>query len=458
MQLIVQIVLARLLAPSDFGAIAIVIVVVNVLNVFVQSGLNTALVQAKAVSKTDCDTVFWISIIIAAVAYGFAYTCAPLLASFYNIECLTALIRVVSLLAFVNALNSVQIALATRSLKTKRIFDSTIVACLVSGASSVTVAFLGGGVWSLAVQALLFQLVSAFVLFSSSDWHPGLNFSISRGRALFSFGWKILASSLINAVYQGMYDLVIGKVFSASQLGLYSQGKKIPQIVCNIFDSAMRMTLISVSSRFQDDRESVKSIMKRAMTSSLFIVVPLLTMLLVCGNSLIPIVFGQQWTAAVPYMQVLCLSFMLWPIHTSNLQVINAIGRSDVYLKLELMKKLLGVVILIMSVVFFDDLIYVVFGSLVAGVVGVFMNASPCKKLLDYSIAEQAKDCLPIFLIAGASGLVAYLIGLAVTDAILCMCLQAVTFVLFYFMLARLFKISAFAYSIDLLSRVFKKE
>lgn len=452
-QFIVQLVLARILAPSDFGAIAIVIAFVNVMNVFVQSGLNTALIQAKTVSDEDRSTVFWISLAIAVICYLIIFVTAPLISDYYSINYLSELLRFMSLLVFINAFNSVQVALVMRELKTRLLMQATLASCVISGSVGIAIAVAGGGVWALAIQQIMYQVASCLVLSFHVKWRPRLAFSASRAKALFSFSWKLLVSSLLDTVYQGGYDLAIGKAFSSSQLGFYSQGKKLPSTLCTLFDNATKTVLLSVASKVQDDHGAIKAVTRRAMMLSTFAVAPIMAILALLAEPLTVLLFGEKWLSAVPFMQLMCIYYAFWPVHTSNLQSLNAIGRSDIFLRLELVKKAIGISILILTLFLTGDLYYVVAGRVLGSLLSILVNSHPAKKHLGYTFSEQVKDIAPAYLISVAAGLISTVPTFLLGDNAVAYIAQAALFTFAFLLISIVVKSEALVYLINEIRR-----
>ena len=448
-QFVVQLVLARILAPSDFGAIAIVIAFVNVLNVFVQSGLNTALIQAKTVSDLDRSTVFWISLAISVACYLVIFVTAPLISDYYDIDYLSQLLRFMSLLLFINAFNSVQVALVMRELKTRLLMQATLASCVISGSVGIMMAVLGGGVWALAIQQIVYQLASCVVLSVHVKWHPRIAFSATRAKTLFSFSWKLLVSSLLDTVYQGGYDLAIGKAFSSSQLGYYSQGKKLPSTLCTLFDNATKTVLLSVASKVQDDHAAIKALTRRAMMLSTYAVAPIMTILVLLAEPLTVVLFGEKWLPAVPFMQLTCVYYAFWPVHTSNLQSLNAIGRSDIYLRLEVIKKAIGISILVVTLYFTGDLYIVVAGRVLGSLLSILVNSHPAKRLLGYTFSEQAKDIAPAYLVSVAAGTISMVPTFFLEHNAVIYIAQGMLFILAFLLISLVTKSEALRYIIN---------
>lgn len=338
-ELAVQIVMARLLAPELFGALAIMLVFVNVGNIFVQSGLNTALVQSPKMDDSDCSTVYWISLTVSAALYLSVFFAAPSIASFYQMDAIIWPLRALALILIINAYNAVQIAIVQRELKFRIVFNAAIASSVLSGSIGVISAVFGAELWALVLQQLSYQTCNCFFMAAQVDWRPRLVFNSKRARELFSFGWKLLVSGVLDQGYQSLSDLIIGKQFSASSLGLVSQGKKYPQALGSMLDGAIQPVMLSAVSRVQDDVAYVKRLVRRALKTSTFFIVPSMTLFAVAAEPIVGILLGAKWLPCVPFLQMYCFVYALLPIHTTNLQALNGMGRSDLFLKLELIKK-----------------------------------------------------------------------------------------------------------------------
>lgn len=447
-QLVVQIVMARLLAPEEFGALAIILVFVNVGNVFVQAGLPTALVRTPELLGKDASTVFWLCLAVSLVLYCMLYPLAPPIADFYGIPGLVWPLRAIVLLLPMGAYYSVQCALVQRALQYRKVFNATLWSVGVSSVVGLGIAFAGGGLWALVAQQLSFQLVSCISLGIQLDWRLRAEFDSNRAKELFSFGWKLLVSGLLDKGYQSLSDLIIGKQFSAASLGLVSQGKKYPAAVGTLLDGAIQPVMLSAVAHVQSDVAQVKRLVRRALKTSTFLIVPSMTLFAVCAEPVVRILLGEQWLPAVPFLQMYCVVYMLLPIHTTNLQALNGMGRSDLFLKLELIKKAYGLVnLLVMAFVFKD--VYLMVGSyILTGVVSTFVNAWPNKRVIGYSYLEQVRDICPAFLLSAAAGALAWAVGLAGLPDIAAIPLQALVMAAAYLALARLFRVEELGYLI----------
>lgn len=454
-QFIVQIILARLLLPKDYGMVAIVMIFISLANVFVQKGFNTALIQKKEVDEIDLSTVFYINIIVAILIYIVLFFSAPIIAEYYNMPKLSNVLRVLSFTLFIGAFDSVQNAIISREMAFRKLFYSSLGAILISGFVGILTAYLGLGVWALVFQQLIFQLMVAIILWMNVKWIPKLLFSGDKAKTLFSFGGKILLTSLLDTLYTDLRTLIIGKIYTPSILGYYNRGKQFPALIITNVNGAIQSVMLPALSAQQDDKIRVKNMMRRSIISSSFVVFPLLIGLLVTADKIVVILLTEKWLPAVPFIQIYCLSYALFPIHTSNLQAINALGRSDIFLKLEIIKKLIGVLILIVSIQY--GIYAIAIGELLGGFIATFVNAYPNKKLLDYSYKDQVKDIIPSFFLAIIMGFFVYLVNYLELQYFTTLVLQIVFGIIIYVGIAKLLKMESYVYIESTLRNITKR-
>lgn len=449
--LVIQVVMARLLSPTEFGMLAIMLVFVNVGNVIVQSGLNTAIIQAPDVTKRDCSTVFWMSVVISLCLYAMVFVAAPSIATFYAMPEIVWPLRALVVVLIVNAYNSVQEAIVARHLEFQKTARATIIAGLTSGAAGIAAALVGWGLWALVVQQLSQQVVKCIVLMAQVSWKPRFEFDGSRARTLFGFGWKILASGVLDQGYQSLTDLIIGKQFTSTELGFTSQGKRYPYYLGVMLDGAIQPVMLSAVSRVQEDVAQVKRLVRRALKTSTFIIVPAMTYFGVAAEPIIRLVLGEQWLPAVPFLQMYCFVYALLPVHTTNLQALNGMGRSDLFLKLEIIKKVIGVSVICFTAFVLQDLYAIVAGSMIIGAIATFINAFPNKKVIGYSYFEQLRDITPALLLSVASGAAAFALGTVLSGDLLLIVLEFIVLVVVYFLLAWLFRVEELFYLVNTL-------
>lgn len=452
--LVVQVVMARLLTPDEFGMLAIMLVFVNIGNVVVQSGLNTAVIQAPDVRENDFSTVFWMSLAISLVLYALVFVFAPQVAAFYAMPALTWPLRGLTLLLVINAYNAIQEAIVSRNLEFHKTFRATVSAGVVSGAVGIACALLGAGVWALVVQQLLYQLVKCLVLAAQVPWKPRLVFEPPRALVLFRFGWKLLVSGLLDQGYQSLSDLIIGKLFSADDLGYVSQGKKYPQALGTVLDGAIQPVMLSAVSKVQHDKAMVKRLARRALKTSTFLIVPAMTMFAVCADSLVLLLLGEKWLPCVPFLRMYCFIYALLPIHTTNLQVLNGVGRSDLFLKLEVVKILICLAIMLVAAFGLQSLYAIVIGYMLNGVICTFVNAWPNKRVIGYSYQEQLVDIAPAFALSVAAGLAGCACALLPIAPWALVLVQVVVVGLVYLILAFGLRIEALSYLLNSLGEL----
>ena len=455
-QFIVQIVLARLLAPEQFGIIAIVMVFINIAQVFVQSGFNTALIQKKDADEEDFSSIFYLSLGIAGIVYIIIFMAAPTISIFYRDPILTPILRVLALILFTGSLNSIQNAYIARNLLFKKLFKSSVGAIVISGTLGVIAAYFGLGVWALVIQQLANQISISVIMWITVKWRPKFVFSIQKVRELFSFGWKLLASSLINVFYMEIRTLFIGRLYSSSALGFYNRGEQFPKLIVNNINGSIQSVMLPALSAQQDNKKRVKEMMRRAIVTSSFLVFPMMIGMAVVAEPLVTIVLTEKWLPAVPFLQIFSISYALIPIHTANLQAINAMGRSDVFLKLEMIKKALGIVILGISIPF--GVYAIAIGQVASGIISTFINAYPNKQLIKYSYKEQLMDIMPSFVMAIIMGGVVYTFNFLKVTELQILVLQIFGGAAVYIGLAKMLKIESFGYLINTIKEIMKKK
>lgn len=454
-QFIIQIFLARLLSPDDYGIIALITVFIALANVFVQSGFNTALIQKQNADEKDFSSVFYMSLLVAGILYVLLFLLAPLIASFYEIKELVNIIRVLSITLFFGAFNSIQNAIVSRRMDFKKLFYSSLGAVIISGITGVIFAYKGFGVWALVFQQLINQIFICIILFFTVKWYPKLLFSFERLRVLFSFSGKLLCSALLDTGYREITNLIVGKVYSPATLGYYNRGYQFPSLVVSNFNGSIQSVLFPALASIQDNKIRVKELTRRAIVTSSYIIFPLMIGLGVIAEPMVKLLLTEKWLPCVPFLRIFCLSFALWPIHTSNLQAINAMGRSDIFLKLEIIKKVLGVLTICFTARYSP--LIMAFGILISSILGSFINASPNKKLLNYSYLEQIKDILPSLLLSIIMGILIYPIVFLKFSNIITIFLQVILGAVVYIVLSYLLKLECFMYLLNIILNLKKR-
>lgn len=445
-QFVVLVILARILLPKDFGLIVLVAIFIMIANVLIQSGFNTALIQKKNADEVDFSSVFYLNLFVASILYVLLFIFSPFVANFFEEMQLVLILRILAITLFFGAINSIQNAVIARNMQFKKQFFSSFGAVLVSGIIGITIAYHNFGVWALVVQQITHQFLITLILWFTVKWRPKMLFSFKRLKDLFSFGWKLLLSSLIDVIYTNITGLLIGKIFSPILLGFYSRGEQFPSFIVSNINGSIQSVMLPALSSHQENRQRVKEMVRRSIVTSSFIVFPTMVGLAVIAEPLVKIILTEKWLPAVPFLQIFCAVYALWPIHTANLQAINALGRSDIFLKLEIVKNILGLSILGISIPF--GIHAMAFGVFISGFFCTFINAYPNLKLLNYSIQEQWKDIMPSLLLSLGMGFVVLSIKLYAMTAMLTLIIQIFVGIFLYVALAKLFKLECFTYLI----------
>jgi O-antigen/teichoic acid export membrane protein len=445
-QFVLQIILARILSPEHYGALSIMVIFTNLANVFVQSGLNTALVQNKDVDDDDFSSVFWVSLSISLALYLVIFFAAPLVAKFYNMPEIVSPLRILSLILIPGALNSVQLAKVSRELDYKKVFYSNVGAIIASGVAGIVVALLGGGLWALVIQHLVNVVTACVVMKVTVKLKLRFVCNFERIKVLFGFGSKLLVSNLIATLYQDLRSLVIGKKFDSGTLGFYNRGKQFPQFITNVLNGSVQSVMLSAMSARQSDKAAVKLMMRKSIGVSSYVIFPTMLGLAAVARPLVLLLLGEKWLPSVIYMQIYCITFAFYPVHSCNLQAINACGRSDVFLKLEIIKKIEGIILLTIAVLFFKTPVAIAVTGFISTIIASFINTYPNKKLVNYSYMEQVVDMLPAFFISVAMGALVMMVGLIGLPSAITLIIQVFLGAAFYVVMSYLLKIESFFY------------
>lgn len=453
----VTIALARILAPDDFGLVALIAIFISIASVFVQSGLNTALIQKKDADDLDFSSVFWASLGIAVATYTILFFGAPFIADFYGHASLTVVIRVLAITLFIDVFSSIQNAYVARNMLFKKLFFRSVGAIIPSGAIGLTLAFCGFGIWALVAHQFCNAFLAVAIMWFTIPWRPSFKFSFTRFKSLFTYGWKLLVSSLIDVVYTNLRGLIIGKFFSPADLAYYNRGDTFPFLIVNNINTSIGSVLLPSFAAAQNDIVQLKKMMRRSIITSTFIITPMMAGLAAMAPQVVLLILGEKWLPCVPFVQIYCFMYLFYPIHTTNLSAIKAVGRSDVFLKLEIIKKICGLSLLIGSYFYFKSPIGIAYGALVSTILCSFINANPNRKLLGYGYLEQIKDIFPTFILTVPMGIAVYAIGTSDIPLLPQSFLQVITGILVYFSIAKLFRMERFDYLVKTVKEYRKK-
>ncbi len=453
---LVSIVLARILLPEDYGLIALVTILITICNVFVSHGFGNALIQKKEVDDIDFSSVFYAGIAISLVLYAILFFCAPLIAKFYNNDILTPVLRVMGLRLPVASINSVQQAYVSRQMAFKKFFWATLAGTIVSGVVGIIMAYNGYGVWALVAQYLTNVTIDTIVLGIVIKWMPKLVFSFKKLKVLLSYGWKLLISGLLDTGYNELRSLVIGKKYTTADLAFYDKGKQFPSLLTTNINSSLSAVLFSAMSKVQDDPQKVKIATRRSIRVSSYLVMPCMMGLACVAEPFVRLILTDKWLPAVPFLQMMCFVYAFWPIHTANLQAIKAVGRSDLFLKLEIIKKTIGIVSLLISMWF--GVFWIAATAMLTTLISSFVNAFPNKKLLNYSYLEQIKDMMPALGLSVLMGVPVYLMNFLSINVFLLLVLQVVVGVTIYLVASIIFKVESFNFILGYIKKIFKRK
>ena len=437
--LIVSIVLARILSPSDFGTVSLVMVFTTIMQVFVDSGLGTALIQKKDADDLDFSSVFYFNLVVCLILYIGMFVAAPYISCFYNDSSLTAIIRVISLTIVISGVKGIQQSYVSRNMLFKRFFFATLGGTIFSAFLGIGMAYMGYGVWSIVAQQLSNTAIDTLILWITVKWRPKKLFSWARLKGLLSYGWKLLASSLLDTVYNNLRNLIIGKIYTSADLAYYNQGDKFPKVIVTNINASIDSVLLPSMSGEQDNAERVKSMTRRAIKTSTYIMAPLMMGLLFCAEPVVKLLLTEKWIPCVPYLRIFCFTYMFWPIHTANLNAIKAMGRSDLFLRLEIIKKAMGLILLLLTMRI--SVMAMAYSLIVSGILSQVINSWPNWKLLNYKYIEQLRDILPSIIVATCMGICVYCIGFLSLPTIITLIVQVVVGATIYIGVSAIFKL-----------------
>ena len=453
--LIVSIVLARLLTPSDFGTVSLVMVFTTIMQVFVDSGLGSALIQKKDADDLDFSSVFYFNFVVCLILYAGMFIAAPFIAKFYNNESLTAIIQVISLTIIISGVKGIQQSYVSRNMLFKRFFFSTLGGTIFSAFLGIGMAYAGFGVWSIVAQQLSNTAIDTLILWLTVKWHPKKMFSWERLRNLLSYGWKLLVSSILDTLYSNLRNIIIGKIYKSADLAYYNQGDKFPKVIVTNINTSIDSVLLPSMASEQDHRERVKSMTRRAIKTSTYIMAPLMMGLLFCADPIVKLLLTDKWLPCVPYLRIFCFTYMFWPIHTANLNAIKAMGRSDLFLKLEVIKKAIGLTLLFFTMKI--SVMAMAYSLIISGILSQIINSWPNWKLLDYSYFEQLRDILPSIFIALLMGIVVYFMGFLPFSVAVTLLIQIAAGICIYTGISAVFKLEEFEYLLGMVMTFLKK-
>ena len=444
--LIIGIVLARLLAPDDFGALSILLVFVNLSVILTEAGFNSALIQKADTDDLDYGTVLIISLLIASVLYALLFFLSPFIASFYSYPGLDSTMKVIALVLYPNAIKSVFTAKVSREFKFRHFFYANLCGSFVAGVAGVIMAYAGYNLWALVTQQLLSSLIICTLLRIQLKWWPALKYSSERARRLFSFGWKLMVANMADTLFADIRTLIVGKAFNTNTLGFYTQAKQYPQAISTNINSSIGSVMLPALSSVQDNIETVKSMTRRAIKTSTYLVFPVLMGFAAISDSFVLLVLSEKWAPSIILIKILCTMFLFEPLITINSQARNAIGKSGIHLIIVTIGKTTDIGILLFSWLVFNTIESIAIGQVVSSAINAILGGVINKRLIGYKIKEQIIDVMPNLLLSGIMFGTVSVITLLHWPYFVTLVTQILVGGIVYFTLSKLFKNQSYDY------------
>ena len=404
--LCVSIILARILMPDDYGQIAMVMVFIAIAEVLVLNGFGNALIQKKDADGIDFSSIFFFNVAFSIFLYIVLFLMSPYIAEYYSIPTLSSTLKVLGLTVIISGINSVQYAFVSKNMLFRRLFWSTLFGTLFSGALGIILAYHGFGVWALVVQYLSASLINTLVLWFTISWHPTRNFSFLRLKGLFSFGWKILFEALSTTIFGKITNLVIGKVYTSSDLGYYTKAQQFPQLLVSNVTASMSSVLFPAMAMQQDDRAQVTALLRKAVVLSSYVLFPLLTGLAIVAKPFVVLLLTEKWIQSVPYLQIFCYTNAATIGMILRHQALNAIGRSDVYMNEHIVSRSVGIILLLL--VYRISVMAIALIGIASSLILTLTVMYTSRKYNNYRYRSQIADVLPTMILCACMGVPVY--------------------------------------------------
>lgn len=449
--LIVSIILARLLVPEDYSIIGVVTIFFAFCNVIVTGGLNTALIQKKDADEEDFSTIFWVNNFLSVVLYIVMFFLAPVIAKLYHQDLLVPVIRVMGLTFFINGVKAVLSAYTSSTLQFKKFFFSTLIGTVLSAVIGIAMALSGFGAWALVAQQMSNSLIDTIVLFITTKFRIKFVFSVTKLKELFGFGSKMFVTSFITVLYEQINPLIVGLRFTSSDLAFYTKGRSFPRLLSDSITGSMSSVLFPVISKKQDDKSAVLSMTRRYMNVTSYVVFPVMLGFLAVAENFVRVILTEKWLFAVIYIQIFCLSDMFNIVQIGNLEAIKAIGRSDIILKLEITKKTLYFIVILLFILFTDSPQLLAVSDIVCTIIATAVNTRPNRSLIGYYYKDQIKDILPNLILSTIMCIAVLLMNRLPFNPILVMIAQIFVGAVTYLVLSIVTKNESFRYLLNTL-------
>ena len=452
-----NLVLARLLMPEDFGAIAMLAIFLAVSNIFIQGGLGAALIQKKNPDHLDYSTVFYWNLVVAAIFYLILYASAPFIADYYALPLVKPLLRVQSLVLLIQSFSIVQYTQLQKQMNFKALAIRNMAAALAGTLVAIPLALRGFGAWSLVASAILASIVNVLLLWKMSNWRPKLEFSFTSLKTLFGFGGLMLLSSLTETLYTNLQGLIIGKRFSAGDLGYFSQAKKLEEIPVTGLSSIVNDVTFPAFSSLQDDQDRLLAGMRKSTKALTFLNFPMMILLMIVAQPLICLLYGSIWEPSAPFFQILCISGLIYAVNTLNTNVIKSLGKGQIYFFVQITKRVLGIALILFGVRF--GIYGLLWAVTIVAYISFVINALVNKKLIDYGLFRQVVDITPNLLVAALAGALAYGTGLLLHGSIyVTMLVQILVYAVSFLGVSKLLKMEGLDTYTDVLLKMFHRK
>lgn len=437
----ISIILARILTPQDYGLIALVNIFLIIANVFATTGFSSALIQRKDCTPSDFSTLFYCSLLMSLALYIILYVSSPYISAFYNTPELTLILRILGLQLPIAAYNAILNAWIARKMAFKISFLATFIANIIAGGLGLYLAYHGFGVWALVYQTLCYLAVGTLILNLFIGWYPCLHFSIHRAQELMNYGWNILFTDLLGTVFSQLATFIIGKKYTLSELAFFNRGKQFPELITSNIDTPITAVLFPTMSNFGDQPQTVKRIVRQSIRFTTFLLAPLMMGLIAIAHPLVALLLTEKWLPAVPYLQLVCLDRLFATLNNANMQAIKALGRSDISLKLEFVKKPVYIAMIVIGASY--SVLAIAISIACYGLISLCINTYPNKVLLNYSLREQLADSYLSFLYAITMLIIIYPLSYLITSHLVLMGSQIILGMTIYIILSFLNKKSA---------------
>ena len=437
---VISVIIARILVPSDYGIVGMIAIFLAISQVFIDGGFGSALIRKQDRTNLDFSTVFYYNIAISLVFYLILFVSAPLIAKFYNMPVLIPVTRVVALNTVIGAFGAMHRTKLNIAVDFKTQAKISIITLFITGTIGIFMAYKGFGVWALIMQGLASTLVSTGLIWHFVHWKPELAFSRSSFLELFGFGSKLMLAGLLNATYTNIYNLVIGKKYNASDLGYFTRADSIVQLPASNITMLIQRVTFPVLSEIQNDTKRLADSYRRLLKMTAFIIFPFMTLLAALSEPLIKVLLTDKWSPSVPLMQILCFGFMFFPIHAINLNLLQVKGRSDLFLRLEILKKLMITIVLFVSFNF--GVLAICLGIVLTSLVSLIINTYYTGKFIHVGFVKQMMDIVPIFIIAVIAGIFAYLPSFFIVNSFFQLFLGGLAGIILFIGVASIFKIN----------------